>query len=190
MYLHHILTRREDALITRAFWAQVNKPLKSDWCNVVNEDLQSIGLGHISYENMINMGQDALRELLKRKINEAAFIQLRTDKDKSSKMKSLRYCSLALQPYLTAESNLSIREKRLLFRWRSHMIKVKHNFGLKAAQCPLCKEANDTQYHLLTCPTLVVPQPWNIQSVESALRQREVMLEQEREKSAMKDNGK
>ena len=27
MYLHHILTRSEDALITRAFWAQVGKPV-------------------------------------------------------------------------------------------------------------------------------------------------------------------
>ena len=190
MYLHHILTRRKDALISRAFWAQVNKPLKNDWCNVVNEDLQSIGLGHISYENIINLGQDALRELLKRKINEAAFIQLQTDKDKSSKMKSLKYCSLALQPYLNAESNLSIREKRLLFRWRSHMIKVKYNFGLKTAKCPLCKETEDTQYHLLTCPALVIPQPWNIQSVESALRQRDVMLEQEKKNTGMKTDEK
>ena len=186
MYLHHILTRREDALITRAFWAQVHKPLKNDWCNVVTEDLQLIGLGHLSYKNIQNMDQDALRKILKSKVNEAAFIQLRTDKDKSSKMKSLRYTSLTIQSYLTAESNLSIREKRLLFRWRSHMIKVKYNFGLKTAQCLLCKEANDTQYHLLTCPTLVIPQPWNIQSVESALRQREVILEQEKENSVKK----
>ena len=186
MYLHHILTRREDALITRAFWAQVHKPLKNDWCNVVTEDLQLIGLGHLSYDNIQNMGQDALRKILKSKVNEAAFIQLRTDKDKSSKMKSLRYTSLTIQSYLTAESNLSIREKRVLWRWRSHMIKVKYNFGLKTAQCPLCKEANDTQYHLLTCPTLVIPQPWNIQSVESALRQREVTLEQEKENSVKK----
>ena len=28
MFLHHILTRKEDALITQVFWAQVNKPLK------------------------------------------------------------------------------------------------------------------------------------------------------------------
>ena len=70
------------------------------------------------------------------------------------------------------------------------MIKVKYNFGLKTAQCPLCKEADDTQYHLLTCPTLVIPQPWNILSVESALRQREVMLEQEKENTVMKANRK
>ena len=63
------------------------------------------------------------------------------------------------------------------------MIKVKHNLGVKEAKCPLCKAANDTQYHLLTCPSLSIPQPWNIQSVESALRQRETILEREKENS-------
>ena len=63
------------------------------------------------------------------------------------------------------------------------MISVKNDLGIKEAKCPLCKEANDTQYHLLTCPSLSIPQPWNIQSVESALRQRETILEREKENS-------
>ena len=183
MYLHHILTRNENALITRTFWAQVHKPLKNDWCKVVNEDLQALGLEHLSYENISNMGQESLRNLLKKKINEAALVKLLADKDEKSKLKSLKYDNLAIQPYLTAESNLTIREKRLLFRWRSHMINVKSNLGIKEAKCPLCKEANDTQYHLLTCPSLSISQPWNIQSVESALRQRETILEREKENS-------
>ena len=32
MFLHHILTRNEDALISKVFWAQVNQPAKGDWC--------------------------------------------------------------------------------------------------------------------------------------------------------------
>ena len=69
------------------------------------------------------------------------------------------------------------------------MINVKHNMGFKEAKCPLCKEANDTQYHLLTCPSLSIPQPWNIQSVESALRQRETILEQEKENNENRIKG-
>ena len=63
------------------------------------------------------------------------------------------------------------------------MINVKQNMGMKEAKCPLCKEARDSQYHLLTCPLLSVPQPWNIQSVEKALRQREVIIEREKQSS-------
>ena len=63
------------------------------------------------------------------------------------------------------------------------MINVKQNMGMKEAKCPLCNNANDTQYHLLTCPSLSIPQPWNIQSVEKALRLREVMIESEKQSS-------
>ena len=59
------------------------------------------------------------------------------------------------------------------------MVSVKQNWGMKDAACPLCKNADDTQYHLLTCPAIRSPEPWNIQSVIEALRRREVLLEQE-----------
>ena len=50
---------------------------------------------------------------------------------------------------------------------------------MKDAKCPLCKEADDTQYHLLRCRLLSSTQPWNIESVMYALRQREILIEQE-----------
>ena len=50
--------------------------------------------------------------------------------------------------------------------------------GIRDSECPLCEKAEDTQYHLLTCPLLTVAQPWNIESVMHALRDREIILEQ------------
>ena len=178
MYLHHILTREKDALITRTFWAQVSKPAKGDWCIVVREDLESIGLSHLTYENIKNMKEETLKNLTKIKIEEIAFKELLVEKEKNSKLKTLKYTCLTLQPYLSTESNLDKEEKRALFRWRSHMIKVKQNYGVKDALCPICKKEDDTQYHLLTCSELVRQNPWNIRSVISALRLREVVLEQ------------
>ena len=148
MFLHHILTRNPSALIARAFWAQVAQPVKGDWCIVVREDLESIGLGHLSYEEIKKMGQESLRSVLKGQVRDAAFQELLSDKEKCSKLKSLKYTRLELQTYLTNENKLTTIEKQVLFRWRSHMISVKHNMGKKDATCPLCKGANDTQYHV------------------------------------------
>ena len=180
MFLHHILTRKDDALIARAFWAQVNQPVKGDWCLVVREDLEAIGLKHMSYQDIKSMSGEALRLLLKTKAKETAFHVLLGEKEKCSKLKSLSYFCLKLQPYLSTESQLNNKLKRALFRWRCHSIQVKQNIGIKDAQCPLCKEADDTQYHLLTCVKLSTPPPWNIESVVEALRQREVLLEKEK----------
>ena len=60
---------------------------------------------------------------------------------------------------------------------------ISQNIGKKDALCPLCETAADTQYHLLTCPKLDIPQPWNIESVINALRKREVILERRKERS-------
>ena len=182
MFLHHILTRKDDALIARAFWAQVNQPVKGDWCLVVREDLEAIGLGHMSYQDIKNLNTEALRLLVKTKIKDTAFQVLLGEKEKCSKLKSLSYSCLRLQPYLSTESQLTNKLKRTLFRWRCHSINVKQNIGMKDAKCPLCLEADDTQYHLLTCVKLSTPQPWNIESVVQALRQREIIIEKEKER--------
>ena len=195
MYLYHILTREEDALITRAFWAQVRKPAKGDWCTVVREDLESIGLSHLSYEKISNMKEETLRTLLKDKIRETAFHKLQEEKQKNSKMIALRYTNLSLQPYLSTESRLSNNEKRALFRWRTHMIKVKQNYGVKDAMCPLCKKESDSQYHLLTCPELINKNQGGVRTIRrvmNALRLREVVLERNKTKCAQpnRDNVK
>ena len=157
------------------------QPVKGDWCLVVREDLDAIGLGHLSYQNIKSMKKEALRSIVKMKAKETAFSMLLEEKEKCSKLKFLKYPSLELQPYLSTKSNLTNNMlKRVLFRWRCHAINVKQNIGLKDAKCPLCKDAADTQYHLLTCPKLSSPQPWNIESVVNALRQREIILEEEK----------
>ena len=180
MFLHHILTRKENALISQAFWAQVNQPVKGDWCLVVREDLDAIGLGHLTYQDVKSMKKEALRSLVKIKAKETAFSMLLKDKEKCSKLKSLKYLSLELQPYLSTKSKLTNMLRRVLFRWRCHAINVKQNIGIKDAKCPLCKDAADTQYHLLTCPKLSSPKPWTIESVVKALRQREIIIEEEK----------
>ena len=95
MFLHHILTREPSALITRVFWAQVDQPVKGDWCLVVKEDLDTIGLGHLSFETIKKYEQDTLHELVKARIKETAFINLLSDKEKCSKLKSLKYTCLS-----------------------------------------------------------------------------------------------
>ena len=183
MFLHHILTREDNALIKRFFWAQVQQPVKGDWCLIVREDLESIGLPELSFEKIERMGKEALRTLLKNKVRETALSDLIAEKRKRSKLSGLDYSTLECQPYLLPQSNLTNKMKRALFRWRSHTINVLQNIGKKDALCPLCEKAADTQYHLLTCPELAIPQPWNIESVINALRKREVILEQRKEKS-------
>ena len=80
----------------------------------------------------------ALKWLLEQKLEE-----------NSENMRKLSYNSLKLQPYLTLEE-ISTRDKQLLYKFRTQMIRVNHNFGKKTL-CPLCQKNDDTQEHLFLC---------------------------------------
>ena len=68
MFLHHILTRNEDALISQVFWAQVQQPVEGDWCIVVKEDLGDFGLSHLSFDDIKTMSDEQLKGMLKAKV--------------------------------------------------------------------------------------------------------------------------
>ena len=80
MFLHHILTRNEDALINKVFWAQVSKTAKGDWCQVVREDLDMLGLT-MSFNEIAEMSQESLRKLVREKMSNRAFEELMAEKN-------------------------------------------------------------------------------------------------------------
>ena len=201
MFLHHILTRDDNALISRVFWAQVHKPAKGDWCKVVREDLDDVGLTELSFEQIKEMSKEKLKDLVNDHIRSSAFNQLQEDKMKLSKIASKTYDKLDIQPYLT-DATVPVRLMILTFRWRMRMINVGWNFG-KKEKCPLCLKEDDTQSHLLYCEKLEednttttncnslnseqYDQTTHIQQLEKAIRKREVILEN-RKKMTMPNN--
>ena len=57
-----------------------------------------------------------------------------------------------MQSYLKSKE-LTIRQKKLLFRLKTRMVKVGFNYGRKVL-CPLCYQHNDDQQGLLECVIL------------------------------------
>ena len=194
MFLHHILTRKEDALIHRVLTAQINKPVKGDWCIVVREDLDSLGLSSISFDEISKMSKDQLKILLNEKVTSCSFEELNTGKLNLSKIAGIVYSKLEVQPYLT-DTQLSIKQKQLTFKWRTKMVKVGWNYGQKEL-CPLCSTAaDDTQEHLFYCSSIFTDcdNDWtdkninnynnynleqHIKRLETAIRKRETILEE------------
>ena len=189
MFLHHLLTREDDALIKRVFWAQMEKPVKGDWCLVVREDLDSLGLNLTSLTEVANKSKEQLKTLLKEQIETVSLKYLNTEKQKLSKVANHSYPKVEMQTYLV-NPHMSLKQKQLAFKWRTRMIKVGWNYGDKG-QCPICHDADDTQEHLFYCQdindsidltdidknniTYNIQQ--HIKRLETAIRAREIMLE-------------
>ena len=200
MFLHHILTRTEEALIRRVLAAQIDKPVKGDWCVVVRQDMDSLGLNNVSFDEVSRMSKDQLKILLNDKITMCSFEELNNGKLNLSKIAGIEYDRLEIQPYLT-DPQLSIKLKQLTFKWRTKMVKVGWNFGQKEL-CPLCGTADDTQDHLFHCKSILTDcdRDWtdknnnneynnynleqHIKRLETAIRKREILLEEEAKKDS------
>ena len=52
MFLHYILSRPETDLLSRVFHAQDQQPVKNDWSVQVKKDLEQIGLGEMSFQEI------------------------------------------------------------------------------------------------------------------------------------------
>ena len=83
--------------------------------------------------------------------------QMKNDK---SKMKDLSYTDIDLQSYL-ASNKLILRQKRLLYRFRTRMVNCGYNMGQQSL-CPVCQGGPDNQQHIMSqCPSLQVANPDN-----------------------------
>ena len=106
--------------------------------------MHSLGL-NISFEEVGAMNKDQLKTLLNNQVTQCSFEELNSEKVKFSKMASISYDRFGTQSYLT-DHQLTVKLKQPTFKWRTRMVPVGWNFGLKVP-CPLCKDADDTQNH-------------------------------------------
>lgn len=156
-FLHYILNEEEDSLLRRFFEAQISNPVKGDWVVTVKKDLEDLGINQTFLE-FARMSKTHAKKMIREKVEIAAFNYLSELKSTHSKARNLQYSRLRLQSYLKSDpSDLSIQEKQFAFAARTRMLDVRGNFkiGQVDAKCRRCLNSEETQEHLLHCPTLM-----------------------------------
>jgi hypothetical protein len=156
MYLHTILTRHKDEITSKTYAAMKLNPLKEDWINLVSEDLQTIQMTLENEEEIRNLTKTQFKAMVKRKVRQAAFIELQEAKRNHSKVRDIKFQSLGMQEYI-ASSKFSNNQCKLLFNLRSKCVnEFKSNFqyGGQNIRCQICSAEDDTQEHALKCEAL------------------------------------
>ena len=152
MYLHHILSRKNNSLIKQFFQAQNNFPVKNDWSETVQKDLEDLNI-NMTLNDIKAMSKIKFKKYLKIKTRRFAFKELLKLKETHSKMDKIIYKKLEIEPYLKS-TKIYPEKAKLLYKLRTHMADVKSNFSryyFYNLICPLCENTEDTQVHLLTC---------------------------------------
>ena len=84
LFLQTILKREENEMIKRVYKAQKAQPSTGDFVNLVNEDCELIGLDMTESE-ITNISKDKLKNIVKAKVMNAAFIYLQSLKQKTQR---------------------------------------------------------------------------------------------------------
>ena len=152
-YLHHLVTRQQNLLLSQVFRAQWRTPVRNDWVEIVKDDLKYFEVN--ADLNWINsLSKNKFKKLVNEKARKIALIELNELKSKHTKLGNLKYDVLECQKYIKNKS-LSKNQVELIFKSRCRMKLYWENYkGWKfTRRCPLCNEANkdDTQIHSFDC---------------------------------------
>ena len=156
MFLHYILTRKEDDLLNKFLKAQLREPTKNDWGSQVKEDLEELGIEE-NFEHFKKLSKKKMSTIVKEAYKSQAFDDLLEKQlSYSSKGSNLVYGELKIRDYLKNQS-INASHAKLIFALRSNMLNVKQNFKgshLNDMSCPCCLSELDTQLHLIFCSKL------------------------------------
>ena len=155
MYLHSILQRSPDELVRKVFEAQRADPSPGDFCKLVDEDKDEIGLD-ISDAEIKTMSKAKFKKIVKAKIRQSAFLYLESLKQQHSKMDGISYTKFERAEYLTSPL-LNSESRKLLLALRTRTVNgIKNDFrGMYPdVTCPLQCGEDDTLQHILECVIL------------------------------------
>ena len=121
----------------------------------VKKDLEELEI-NLTFLEISQTSKSDLKKIIREKVKSAVFRYLTELKLSHSKSRNIRHGKPKLQKYLQPnQDDLLIREKQFIFAAWSRMLYVRSNLkvGLKSPQCQRCDDTEETQEHLLYCPT-------------------------------------
>ena len=153
-FLAYILREDKQSLIYRFLQAQLRKPSKNDWGQTVASDLEELEI-MTPILDIANIPLASYKRMTMEGICRVALNYLNGEKGRHSKVLHLSHRNMKIQDYLSP-NEIGTHEAKFIFYLRTRMVDVKTNYRGSNSNllCPLCKNDQDTQEHLLTCTKL------------------------------------
>ena len=154
VYLHYLVHRNSETMLSRFFMAQWKYPCSGDWTQQVRRDLAEFEIPEdLNY--LRSKSAQSFKTMVKKKAREISFTKLMTKKTTLSKLSDTIYTSLEIQSYLKLDK-FSVYEARTVFSFQTRMAPFRNNFkNLKETVCHLCSTHTDDQKTLTQCPIIV-----------------------------------
>ena len=95
-FLHYILTRKEEDLVSKVFWVQKDHPVKNDFYSTVAKDLEAFGI-EMTFQEIKEYKIEDFKSFVSDRMNQTALEYLNSLKENLSKVKDINYSELKIQ---------------------------------------------------------------------------------------------
>ena len=154
VYFHNLVNRDKSQLMYAFIHSQISDPIKGDWYLQVVKDMEDFNLSSDLYFYE-NISTKKFKDLIKKQSKIYSFNKYIEQKKMHSKMNKLSYEKLEIQQYLL-QDDISIEDKKNVFRWRTHMARFGDNFrgGKDYISCLLCNSHSDSEMLAFSCGSI------------------------------------
>ena len=152
MYYWHVLHLDSSELVHKFYSAQKLKPVRNDFVLQIEQDKSDLGLRNMSDEDIYKIPKEKFKSCILAKID-----QLKCKKyqeAKGTKTMDLEPRSSSTPVNYLLSKHLCVKEIQTLFKLKTQMINVKHNFKSSNTNnmwCRTCSLFSETQEHLYYC---------------------------------------
>ena len=152
-YLHSILARR-NSLLYSFFTTQWHNPSRGDWTEQVKADLKEFNIQQ-DFEHIRCKSRESFKNIVRDKSKNIALETLLNMKGCHTKMRNIDYSELTIQTYLLRE-DISIEQKRMLFKFRTRMIEFGENFRAGREKVMEYRNMKKEDNHAINGPCVTV----------------------------------
>jgi hypothetical protein len=151
LFLQYLLKQRKSSMVYKVLEATSENPIKNDFVQVCQKYLKAMNL-ELSFEEIEKMSNLGFKNLVKEKVNLAAFEYLITQQKKQTKILHIQYKNLATQEYLLG-GNKNTSVAKFIFKARSQTldIKMQKKWKYEDKLCIGCKRREETGEEILSC---------------------------------------
>ena len=159
LYFHKVLKSDDKNLVKKVLPEQMKKPKRGDFSEYLKHDLEEVGMDSYSVTSFESFSKNEFKRMVRKKIKEAAFKYLVTEKSKQKKGSIIKYNNLSIQNYLKSSAKIKVFDAKQIFHLRSDSLDVASNFSKKYLHnnCIInerCK-GEDSQSHYYQCPFML-----------------------------------
>ena len=166
-FLHHIVNLDERDPVKLVWRSLSMLPEYRNWWSET-KDLMDRYKIELEEEEIVSMSEGTYKKLVREKVKNLAFDELKKDVASKTKTRNLDYPVFETQKYLLT---LPLKSAQTISRARSKTLDIKHHtpFLFKNTTCRVCRSHDETLDHILNCEQVL-----EIGDVEACLSSSDV----------------